>query len=190
MFDRTVVMPDQRSKSTFLSDPPSHFRGISVREWVNLIWVSVSLKILSLNTSVDFYKLLSNTCAHVKPKGFLVRGCILSSSSWWNWPSTRRWHWCIFSEWWKPHRMIGWSWMTGRRWMCSVCSCWHSRCVWCWEDTLAWLHTSSQLWSPTTSCLGGRLKSLWREKNQRRRQSENKKRTLHGDKETVGSGFM
>ena len=32
MFDRTVVMPAQRSKSDFLSDPPSHFRGISVRE--------------------------------------------------------------------------------------------------------------------------------------------------------------
>lgn len=91
MFDRTVVMTDQRSMSVFLSDPPSHFRGISVLESVNLIRVSVSLKILSLNTSVELTNYFP-TRAHVKSEGFLVRGSILSSASWWSWPSTRRWH--------------------------------------------------------------------------------------------------
>lgn len=32
MFDRTVMMMDQKSKSVFLSDQPSHFRVISVWE--------------------------------------------------------------------------------------------------------------------------------------------------------------
>lgn len=121
MFDKTVVMKDQRSQSVFLSQPLSHLRGISVWERAYFMRVSVSLKIL--NKSVDFYKLLLNTM-HVKSKGTTS-----SSSSWWNWPFIRRWHWCISLEWWRPRRMTGWSWPTTRRWTCSVCSCWHSRCV-------------------------------------------------------------
>lgn len=70
MFDRTVVMTDQRSMSVFLSDPPSHFRGISVLESVNLIRVSVSLKILSLNTSVELTNYFPTHVHMLNPKAF------------------------------------------------------------------------------------------------------------------------
>lgn len=66
MFDKTVVMKDQRSQSVFLSQRLSHLRGISVWERAYFMRVSVSLKIL--NKSVDFYKLLLNAM-HVKSKG-------------------------------------------------------------------------------------------------------------------------
>lgn len=90
-------------------------------------------------------------------------------ASWWTWPSTRPWPWCISSAWWKPRRTTGWSWTSGRPSTCSVCSWWRSRCAWWSEDTPAWPRISSRLWFPTTSCPGGRQRSRRREKSQRRR---------------------
>lgn len=73
MFDRTVVVRDQRSQSVFLSLPPSDLRGISVWDRVCFMRVSVSLKIL--NNSVDFTNYFST---HVPIKS---KGSVSSSSS-------------------------------------------------------------------------------------------------------------